>query len=416
MRFVLAIFLLFSFTVSYSQGKWVTVVTQGTGYQSYKTFSELEDMIAEVKEQTKKGNYVTDMEYGNGEWKLVVSEDKSSSAQAWVTNGVFPKQWLNTQKERKWNITKLSYGQFNWIAVARDQTSLKPQKFNVLNSWQGVVQWLRDVWEENPRYNIEDIAYGNGQWGVLLNYVSADEHQIFTDSKEFPQAWIQQKFNDNYNISSIESDGEKWYVVMTRKATQKSEKVLSPADNFHSSEVKEEWDKNRRITSLVYHIDTDVEEFAEFVKQGQKSLNEKDYDLAILRFEAASDIDPSDGEIWNNLAWARYQKGDCNEALEEAKYSVSIKANYYNLHTLAMVLKCLGNDAEALAYINQSIDMYVRINGEFKKAEYYLDRAELKYATRDYTGAKADLNKAIGIEPYNKIVTIRVEDLKSKMN
>ena len=405
---------LLSFTVS-GQGQWITIVTEGSYFQGYKTLSDLDEVTKEVRELTQKGHFVKDLEYGDGKWRLFYENDVTSTEQSWSNSAYFPDSWLEEQKEKKMNITRIAYGQFKWVAFARKQGTIKKQLFNVVYSWDEVISWLKKVWTTEPRYNIEDIAYGDGEWGVLLNYSENEEHQVFTVSETYPNSWIQSKFNDNYNFSAIESDGEKWYVVMTRKKTQKSEKVL-PSKAFPSEDIKKEWDKNLRVTQIVYHIDQESEDFAEYVRSGNEAMEKGKYSEAITKYFGAASIDPYNSAVWNQMAWARYKLGDCQKGLEEASASLKIEENHYNLHTMGMLLVCLNRKNEALTYLNKSIDAHLKSAGEFKEATYYLDRAELRYSLKDNKGALEDLKKAESIEPYNKVVTIRVEDLRAKMN
>jgi len=399
-----------------AQGKWVAILTEGSYYQGYKTFDSLEKCLDQVKELTREGNYITDLEYADGEWKLVYSADPQSSAQSWVMNEDFPERWLNEQKTKGYNIFRLAYGQFHWVAFARKQTFETKQLFKELHTWDEVISWLKKVWVTEPKYNIGDIAYGNGTWGVLLNYSSSEEHQVFTVSDTYPTAWMQQKFNDNYNISAIETDGEKWYVVMTRKQFQKSELATAEYDKFPSDRISQEWKKNKRITQLVYKIDPEEELLQELVNMGQKMSDKGNYSEAAFYYMQASELSPNNHSIWNNLAWALYNGGECELALSYAEKSLALKHTHFNLHTMAMILHCLDDHATALEYINKAIDTYLKENNKFDDATYYLDRAEIKFALKDKKGVLDDLKKAEAADPYNKVVTIRIEELKSKLN
>ncbi|ANE50443.1 hypothetical protein SY85_07995 [Flavisolibacter tropicus] len=394
-------------------------MTQGTAAQSYDYFYSLESASTYISDQLKKGYVPTEIVYGDGKWYVVTTYTAVETTVSWKWGPDFPSDWIKGEWDNKKYITKVTYGNGAWFVIMATDKNVKTQSWGTRDTWDGMKKYIDDTWKENSRYNITDLAYGNGIWAVILTVMETYEHQKFKASESFPSSWIQEQYDDKYNITSIEHDGKQWIVVMTKQATSKGETAFLPETSFPTSKIKEQWDKGRRINSFIYYKkeENNEEQFKKYLKDGSDHLNGKYYNLAIADFKKALELYPSNASALNNLAWAQYQAGYCNDAMESIDKALALEKTRYNNHTKASILMCKNRCDEAVRYYDEAIRLYKQELGAIKESLYFVDRAKAKKCKGDYSGAKDDLQEAIKLEPNNvsfKNELIEVYELMNK--
>jgi len=246
------------------------------------------------------------------------------------------------------------------------------------------------------------------------------EAQTFKSGVEFPNSWIRSKYDENYNVTSVENDGEKWYVVMTKHSDNKGETIFNPQADFPEKKIKEQWDKDRRISSLAFVSDEDEydDELDEYLSslddnktKAYERLQAKDYPGAIKYYKAAIAEGNVPEVLWNNLAWAEYLNGECTAALKNIDKAIAIRSTSYNNHTKGSILKCQNKCAEALKFFDEAIRLYRKDHDKFTDSEYYADRAEVKRCLGNYVGAIEDIELALTIEPYSSKLKETLKEL-----
>ena len=424
--------IIFSFNVFslYAQKSWTAVMSQGKLAQSYKSFFAFSDVETWIREKAKEGKVITELEYDNTKWYAVATEHTEKVDIAWQINVDFPQKWISDKWSDSKYITKVAWGDGKWVVIMTNKTSFNRQKWAVRNSWADIEKWIGETWRENTAFTITDLTYGNGKWACVLSILNSFEPQSYKVSKEFPSTWIQSKYDEKYNIRVVENDGENWYVVMNKKYSQLGETILKPESDFPESKIKEQWDKERRISGLVYSgkggdddwndadlfaalFSADENSFDKFKKAGDEKLAAKNYIGAIVEYEKAIKIDDTNGEVWNNIAWARYLNGYCYSPLSDVNKSIKIKSNSYNNHTKAMILKCQKKCTDALPFFNEAIRLSRAENGKVSNIIYYTDRAEAKKCLKDYSGAIDDIELALAIEPTNSSLKQKLKELNA---
>ena len=399
MRTALLICALLLQSVVFSQSNWTAIMTQGSGEQSYNYFNDLKGVEQFILDEAKKSKVVNEVVYGNGKWYAVSSKVTVKTDISWNWDTKFPADWVNKKWDAGQHITKVTYGAGNWFVISTNNTGYKYQSWATRYTWEEIEKFVKDKWKENTRYNITDLAYANGLWCVVLSVLDVYEKQSFKVSEEFPTKWIQEKYDEKYNISTVESDGEKWYVVMTQKSTQKGETIFIPELNFPADKIKTEWDKSRRISSVVFRdaSKSNANLYKNYVQLADEKLGKKEYLAAIEYYDKALNLNATDAGVWNNRAWCKYLSGYCYSALSDINKSIELKSTSYNNHTKGAILKCQNKCSEAIVYFSEAIRLYTIANGKINSIDYYTDRAEAKKCMGNYDGAKEDLELALRI-------------------
>jgi tetratricopeptide (TPR) repeat protein len=418
MRFVFLVFTQLVIIVATAQKKWTAIMTQGGEAQTFNSFYTEAAVEEFIREQAKKSNVISELVYGDGKWHAVATYVTKQTSITWKWDNVFPSTWIKGEWDNGKHISKVTWGDGKWAVVMTTKDKYLRQSWGLKDSWAEMEQWFKTKWSESTKFNIIDLAWGDGKWCAVMGVTAAYEAQTYKVSEEFPSAWIQSKYNDKYNISTVEHDGKKWYVVMTKKAVQQGETILNPESGFPESKIKEQWDKERRISALVYakgqdnndDLDdlwtwpADTSSFYSYTTSGHDKLDKKDYEGAIRDYEKALALDKTDGTIWNNLAWARYLKGSCTDALADVNKSIAIKSTHFNNHTKASILKCQDKCAESLSFFNEAVRLRRIANGKIDDIIYYKDRAAAKRCMGNYSGALDDIELALAIEPDNAML------------
>ena len=105
----------------------------------------------------------------------------------------------------------------------------------------------------------------------------------------------------------------------------------------------------------IIEIPAEAKGLAHFVK-GQMLLNEGEFDLALVEFEAAAAADPSNSFLRLRLAKLYVDKGDLQKGLKEAEEAVRLAPDASAGHLLlAGVYSSLGDNAKALKEFEEGL-------------------------------------------------------------
>ncbi|MCG2613090.1 tetratricopeptide repeat protein [Terrimonas sp. NA20] len=417
-------------TSAQSDSEWTAVMTQSSLGQSYNDFKTLPELETYIREQAQKSRVISEVVYARGRWHAVATETAVKTNIRWKWDEAFPQSWIKQQWDDDKYITKLTYGDDQWLAIMTDQTPFVSQSWASRETWEEVIEFARGKWKEDTKFNITDIAYGDGKWYIVMSLLKTYEAQSFKHSEDFPTDWINEKYKDNYNITSVEHDGFEWHLIMTKHTSLLSETIFNPQKDFPSAKIKEQWDKNRRISTLAFSRDMyEMDDFERLQlfgnrenldknlrtnrEKAQEQLNEKNYPEAIRLYKVAVADGNTDETTYNNLSWAQFLNGNCNEALENANKSINVKSTSFNNHTKGSILKCQNKCAEALKFYDEAIRLYRKEREKFTTSDYYADRAAVKRCLGNYIGAIEDIELALSIQPGDNTLKATLKELNT---
>ena len=412
----------FVFTGSFAVAQtsnWSAVMTSGSYMQSYKDFAtstEVTDFIKQKYTDDKK--VLTDLVFANGRWHVVVSEKKEKlGAQTWVFDPKIPNDWINEKWNKSFEISKVTYGDSKWFVYMMDDmnTRVNTQSWAVRNSLEEIRAFIDKKYKDDKHNIIEDICFGNGSWFVVISKEFSPRSQVYFTSKEFPNKWIQERYDKHYNITAAEFDGENWFLVATMlKTGGEAETIYNPLAFFPTDKIKADWKDNKRITTLIFNNMTKSNSATDYADLGTKALNAKDNYKAIEYFDQAIALGKADYTVYNNRGWAKYLTYQCEGALSDVEESLRLKQMDYNLHTKGSILSCLGRYREAITWFDKAMAVHVRTN-DINDLDYFSYRAEARNHVGDYEGAKEDILEAIKLDPGNKMHPKLLAEINSKL-
>ena len=135
-------------------------------------------------------------------------------------------------------------------------------------------------------------------------------------------------------------------------------------------------------------------EFGKHLVSGNDYLEKRQYDLALIEFDEAVNINPGSVEARKSRADAHHFLGESEKAIED--YSETINLGLKN----AEVLRRLGYNFRTVQQFDRAITDYSEaINLEPKDYLSYIGRCQIYFDKKEFDNALTDCNKAIGLDP-----------------
>ncbi|MCH2046255.1 MAG: caspase family protein, partial [Saprospiraceae bacterium] len=222
-------------------------------------------------------------------------------------------------------------------------------------------------------------------------------HQYYLPSTSFPMNWVNGKYKEGYNVSSL-TYGEGYWFVVVSKFTNKLRETYKTSSSFPSSFVSDEWNNNgMRVANMKFSYEEDLSvSFEEYYQAGIDAANNGDHDDAIFYYTEALKINNKHSTAYNNRAWSKYLIGQCQGGLADVNKSLQLERNEYNTHTRGAIYMCLGRCHEATVDYDASISL-----AEKEQGLYFADRGAARQCLGNYKKAIEDYDKAIRLDPVN---------------
>jgi tetratricopeptide (TPR) repeat protein len=389
--FISLCFLLGISAINAQNNSWCAVMTEGNFAQTYDNSATFPAQF--IKDQWAKGQYVTDVTYGNGEW-YVVSAKTEYTRQAYYKDKKFPGDWIQKKWDEGFDLTKVAYGADFWVVIMSKGAGLTEESWGKRNTFDKFKAYIREKWNDGK--DILNVSYGNGEWVATLAKGADYNYQVYNTGKEFPSTWVNEKYKEGKHITSLAFGEGMWFVVMSQYSKSYTERYII-SDDFPTKFIEFQWSEGKRIKTIHFNYEKDLNaSFDEYFNAGITASNEGKQDLAVYYYTEALKIKPNHITTYNNRAWSKYLNGQCHGALSDADRSIELGASEYSYHTRAAIYTCLGRCHEALGDYNSAISSAAQ-----KKGYYYADRAKAKECLGNTTDAIADYNKAISLDPSN---------------
>jgi len=144
---------------------------------------------------------------------------------------------------------------------------------------------------------------------------------------------------------------------------------------------------------------------------GSMLLQRGALDEAIVQFQAAASIRPSDPVANNALGGALLAKGDLDGAVQRFKSALAAQPDYFDAHyNLASVLASQGNFQDAASQFGEA----VRLNPEDANAQANLGTALAQLGR--LTEAKSHYEAALRIDPGNQLARENLQQIEQMTN
>ncbi len=403
--YLLAAVWLFSANWAQAQNDtWLAIMTDATHLQSYSAEEEFFPKEF-IDRKWGEGQYITDITYSPKGWRVVMGKNQYTH-QRWRRQKSFPSDFIEQWWKEGYSVTKVAYGGGEWAVVMSQGAGQTKEVWGKRQSLAEIAEFIKGYWSTR---DIISVAYGNGEWVAIMADGVPYDKQLYLPSVEFPTKWIQEKYALGYNITSVTYGEGQWFVVLSKLPKQRKE-YYTTSPTFPVKYIKEGWDGGRRLIALHFNADVDKkEEFDVYFNAGVAALEKEHYDEAIEHFTHSLRIDKDNAVAYNNLAWAKYNAGQCTGALSDINKSLALEKVDYSYHTKGAIQLCLNRPHDALNDFNTALSLSTT-----KDAYYYSDRAKAYLALGNNSAAIADLNTAVKKDPSNAEYKKMLADANSK--
>jgi len=116
----------------------------------------------------------------------------------------------------------------------------------------------------------------------------------------------------------------------------------------------------QRIWVLWMHSPSDTTNL--LMTRVQKTIEEKDLDLALKLLDAIVKINPDYVEAWNRRATIYYMKKDCGRSLADIRQVLRLEPRHFGALTgLGLILQDIGDDKQALEVYRRALAVYPKL-------------------------------------------------------
>lgn len=402
LKFNVIVFLLFISIYGISQGDLVVIYRQSNESQSIfssEIFPE-EDIKTSYSEDS---HFIDEVSYNGEEW-FVITSKLSYTGQTYKLSKDFPTEWIKTNWDKGYYVTNLEFGDGQWLVVMSLGTGFTGQRFFTESNSTLIGKKIKESWD--LKYRITCVAFGQNTGAFIMTAGSGLDGQSYHFSDDVPNDWLKPFYDKKYNVTCVAHTGDNWFTVVSTYSTQKTERFRYYT-SYDFEKINTEYEAGYWIYKICFkHLNKDQQLYLDNMK---KALAATDDEVAIFYYTEALKIVPDDALCLNNRAWAKFKLGQCDGAVDDIDKSLAIEETAYSLHTKASILVCQKRYNEAIDYFDRAVVLL-----EEPEAEYYYDRGKVKETIGDKNGAKLDFEKAIEIEPSNVDYKVHYELFKQK--
>ncbi|MDX2284326.1 MAG: caspase family protein [Bacteroidia bacterium] len=191
--------------------------------------------------------YITELEYGDGQWGLVMSDQVSYTRQYWVTSKLFPEKAIQSYWDRNYHITHLAWSGSVWVVVMSQGSGIAQQSYTTADEFPArkIEQYAREG------YAISSLIFAAGQWVVIASRgQQAGEQEIWSGS-DFPSKQIQEAWRKGLIVTELTYGSGIWGLVLS-KARRSTAQRWMHTQAFPKAEIDELWAQGYYISSLAY--------------------------------------------------------------------------------------------------------------------------------------------------------------------
>jgi hypothetical protein len=164
-----------------------------------------------------KGFSITNVAGHKNGWFVVMNDHSPLKDQIYFGPGEFPKSAIDEQLKKGFLITSVAGFDNQWVVVMSKGTGISRQLYTGPGSFEKSLEWMKTPYSDG--YRITALAGDNGnekeQYVIVLSSDSGISEQAMSRSGEIPEAWIQQKCDEGYEISAA-TGYTRWIVVMSK--------------------------------------------------------------------------------------------------------------------------------------------------------------------------------------------------------
>lgn len=197
---------------NYGNGKWILVMSGGSGYtyQQYSTHTSFP--TSSISQGWNEGKSITKLFYGGGYWVLVMTKGTSFTSQYYCTRSSYPSAEIKEQWDLGRKITSLTYCNNVWVLVMSGYSKYTNQSWWTRSSFPSAE--IKSGWDAGK--HMTTFVHGNGVYALVMSKVSSYSAQLYYSNSSFPSAKINEGWDLGLDITSLCYGNGTWLLVMTK--------------------------------------------------------------------------------------------------------------------------------------------------------------------------------------------------------
>jgi hypothetical protein len=227
------------------------IITKRKG-QSFIYRSKWEEIKESIKEKWDEDYFITDFDYGDGMYRVLLSSGTGWSGQAYRWGKEFPSEKVKELWAKDYHITNVTYDGSDWIVVMSGNTNISGQKWFTRSSFTDFEKAIDEAWKEG--YVITKIAFGNGTFlGVMSKGLGWS--QTWWHWNEFPtDELMQKKQTEGKIITDVFAFGDKVFAVASGNTGLSKQRFHKSKDfDYLIKLLKNRWDEGYTLTSVSFY-------------------------------------------------------------------------------------------------------------------------------------------------------------------
>ena len=220
--------------------------------QTFIYRSTWKDLVAGIKEYWDKDYYITDFDYGDGMYRVLLSKETGWSGQAYRSGKEFPAEKVKELWDKDYDITNVTYDGSDWIVIMTGNTGLNRQNWFTRSSFDAFKDRANELWTEGK--DLTKVAYGDGMYlGVFsggLNW-----QQTWWHWSEFPTDDLMKEKKTNGKIITDAFEFKDMVFAVASSNTGYTKQRFHKNKDFEYLRklLKNRWDDGYTLTTVSYY-------------------------------------------------------------------------------------------------------------------------------------------------------------------
>ncbi len=215
---------------------------------SKKTWNEV---TAEIKEYWDKDFYITDFDYGDGMYRVLLSKGTGWNGQAYRFGKEFPKEKIQELWDKDYYITNITHDGSDWIVIMSGGTDLNGQNWFTRTSFNDFEKKVDEEWSKGK--DITKVAYGNGLYlGVTSGGLGWNQN--WWNWNNFPTDELMDlKKTDGKILTDAFEFGDKVFAIASSNTGYTKQRIHKNKDfDYLKKILKNRWDEGYDLTTVSF--------------------------------------------------------------------------------------------------------------------------------------------------------------------
>jgi SpoVK/Ycf46/Vps4 family AAA+-type ATPase len=164
-----------------------------------------------------------------------------------VLYATFPADAVNNGWNSGIDISQVAYGAGNWAVLMAEKTGFSGQRY--FQNSEFPAKSIDEGWKEN--YYITNVTWGDSTWVLIMSQGCGYTDQQWRIGSRFPTRDVEKAIKSGFHISFATYGENRWVVVLS-KSDRTLEQRWELSKDFPEKAIEDYWNQGYIITSLAY--------------------------------------------------------------------------------------------------------------------------------------------------------------------